>query len=403
MIRRILPLLTALWLQYAPMLARLEPFTAPLAHPFALLLRWLACGTAVTGAFHAVSGATGLKVTAVTGVVPDGDPINATNGVAFNVRFQISSSQYGIPKTYTYEDLPPGVTRVSSKPDTLQGKPTRSGDYFTTVIGWEKANASGFQAVFSVLISVHGIPPKITQHPVSQSADVGGTVTFSVAATGEEPLTYQWLMEDLEIDGTDPTLILKNVTADSAGRYRVRVDSPAGSTFSDFATLSVKPVVAPPSILSQTGDLTLYLGETARLSVTVASGVGDPAPSVIWLKDDVALPGVSGTSLLLGPATTNSAGLYRAKVSGIGGVTLSTPIQVSVIARPVLAPAWDVTGLRVGFPAISGRDYTLEVQSAVGDAWSARQTLHPATDRVDVTEPFAGSGQFFRVRVIPLP
>ncbi len=385
------------------MLVRLEPLTAALAHPFALLLRWLACGTAVTGAFHAVSGATGLRVTAVTGVVPDGDPINATNGVAFNVRFQISSSQYGIPKTYTYQDLPPGVTRVSSKPDTLQGKPTRSGDYFTSITGWQNANATGFQADFTVLISVHGIPPKITQQPASQTADAGGTVTFTAAATGEEPLTYQWLMEDLEIDGTAPALALKNVTADSAGRYRVRVDSPAGSTFSNFATLTVKPVMAPPTILSQTGDLTLYLGETAHLTVTLASGAGDPAPTVSWLKEDVALPGVSGVSLLVGPVTPNSAGLYRAKVSGLGGVALSTPMKVTVISRPTVAAVWDVSGLRVGFPAIAGREFALEAQSTVGAAWSTRQTLHPVTDRVDLTLPFAGSSQFFRVRITPLP
>lgn len=341
--------MTALWLQFAPMLVRLEPVAAPFLQPVVMLLRWLAAGTAVTGAFHAVSGATGLTITGSSGSIPSTSAIPATNGASFTVRFQINSSQYGIPKTYTYVDLPPGITRVSAKPDTLQGKPTRSGDYFVTVRGWEKANASGFTAEFSVLISVHGIAPVITQQPTNQTANVGDTVTFKVAATGEAPLSYQWLYEDLEINATEPTLTLANITTDLAGRYRVRVDSPAGPTFSEFATLTV---VAPPpaQITQEPVDAVAFEGGPASFEV-VATGA-EPL-TYAWLKDGFELGGDAiGARLQLGPIAANDAGEYQVRITNPGGDVFSRKVQLTVqpLVSPTLSSQPTSQRVKVGSP-----------------------------------------------------
>lgn len=396
-------MVTAFWLQLAPMLVRLEAVTAPLAHPMAILLRWIACGTAVSGAFHAVSGATGLTVTAPTGVLPKSDPIVAAKGAGLSVRFQISSSQYGIAKAYTYRSLPAGLARVASKTDTVQGTPTASGQFVATVIGWEKSNASGHSAEFTVVFKIQGQPPVITQQPTGQTAEVGADVSFGVTATGEAPLTYRWLFEDLEINATTPTLKLVGVTAANAGRYRVRVNSAAGATFSDYATLTVKPVVQPPTLLSQSTDMTVYPGETVRLRVVVAGGVASETPVVTWQKDGVSLAGLVGPTVLLDPVDGSSSGEYLARVQGVGGIIFSAPIRISVAALPVVASAPDPAGIQILFPSVPGREYVLEGRSALDAPWNARRVLRPLSLTTEVQEAAAVDAQFFRLLVSPLP
>jgi hypothetical protein len=60
--------------------------------------------------------------------------------------------------------------------------------------------------------------PEITQDPAPQTVDFGGTVTFTGAAAGATPLTYQWyygttpLTNGTGVSGaTSTTLTLTNV------------------------------------------------------------------------------------------------------------------------------------------------------------------------------------------------
>jgi hypothetical protein len=218
-------------------------------------------------------------------------------------KFVINSSKHGFAKAYTFENLPAGLRKAGA--DTVQGTPTVSGIVAARVIGWEKANASGNSARFDIQFDIQGAPPVITLQPISQTVDVGANVTFSVAATGEAPLTYQWFREDLEIAGTQPTLTLTGVTAGQAARYRARVNSPAGATFSDFATLTVNTVF-PPTITTQPIDVTVIEGGSVAFSVE-ATGVGPF--SFAWTKNGVAVsPGGTGQVLPLNPVRPADAG-----------------------------------------------------------------------------------------------
>lgn len=332
--RKFFPLITALWLQVAPMLVRLEPVTAALARPLAVLLRWMAGGTAVSGAFHAVSGATGLTVTGPTGVIPNGEPIVANRGVAYSgVTFKINSSQYGIPKAYTFLNLPLGFKKSGAA--TIQGIPTKSGSFATRVTGWQNANATGNSASFDVEFVIQGSPPVITVQPVSQTVNAGAEVTFSVTATGEAPLTYQWFWEDLEIAGMQSTLFLSGVTSDQAGGYRVRVNSPAGPTFSEFASLTVVSLVKPV-ITQQPSGQTVDVGADVVLTV-VASGT-DPL-SYAWLKGGLEIGGTAtNATLSLSSAGVLDTGDYQVRITNAAGEILSEVAQVNVQV-PVMPPS----------------------------------------------------------------
>lgn len=85
------------------------------------------------------------------------------------------------------------------------------------------------------------IPPSITLQPISQTAVIeSNSVTFTVSATGSDPLTYQWSKDGSPLVGqTNLTLTLLNVTTNDNGLYTARAINAFGFADSDPATLAV--------------------------------------------------------------------------------------------------------------------------------------------------------------------
>lgn len=83
--------------------------------------------------------------------------------------------------------------------------------------------------------------PVITQ-PQSLLVYWGRTATFSTVATGNGPLSYQWRKDGQPIAwGTNAALTITNAQAGDAGSYQVVVSNPAGTVYSQLATLTVNP------------------------------------------------------------------------------------------------------------------------------------------------------------------
>jgi len=89
--------------------------------------------------------------------------------------------------------------------------------------------------------------PTITTQPTNQAVVMDTDVTFSVVATGTEPLTYQWLLNGTNIlaDGgritgsTSSSLTISNVQVRDAGGYLVVVSNAIGSATSQVAVLRI--------------------------------------------------------------------------------------------------------------------------------------------------------------------
>ena len=93
-------------------------------------------------------------------------------------------------------------------------------------------------------------PPQVTSQPTNQNNVLPGkSVTFSVQATGTEPLGYQWQWKQFrkkgEKDGWQnlsdegSTFKVEDVQASNAGYYRCVVSNSAGSETSQRASLTV--------------------------------------------------------------------------------------------------------------------------------------------------------------------
>ena len=111
------------------------------------------------------------------------------------------------------------------------------------------------------------VAPAIAGQPSSETAPAGSTVSFSVNATGSQPLSYQWFVNASNLPAaTNATLVLTNVPANLSGNlYSVLVTNLEGSTNSSNALLTVLGPGAcdpPPS-----GLVSWWPGEHSGLDI----------------------------------------------------------------------------------------------------------------------------------------
>src|SRR5437016_4884926 len=81
--------------------------------------------------------------------------------------------------------------------------------------------------------------PTIMTPPMSVTVEVGQTATFTVAASGNGSITYQWLRDGQLIAGANTTTFVTGSTAitDNGASFQVSVTNEAGSITSEAAIL----------------------------------------------------------------------------------------------------------------------------------------------------------------------
>lgn len=113
----------------------------------------------------------------------------------------------------------------------------------------EAANSVGSVASNTATITVQTftVAPTITTQPASLFVFEGSGATFSVAASGTAPLSYQWRRNGVDLSGANGTsYTLANAQlADSGASFSVLVSNSAGSATSNGALLTVYPAPTP--------------------------------------------------------------------------------------------------------------------------------------------------------------
>ncbi|HEY9063504.1 MAG TPA: DUF3500 domain-containing protein [Burkholderiaceae bacterium] len=90
--------------------------------------------------------------------------------------------------------------------------------------------------------------PTITTQPSSQSVASGSSVTFTVVASGDGTLSYQWRKGGTAISSaTASSYTISSVSSSDAGSYDVVVSNSAGSVTSSTATLTVTTTTSSSS------------------------------------------------------------------------------------------------------------------------------------------------------------
>jgi hypothetical protein len=166
-------------------------------------------------------------------------PTNITEYATFSTTF--SATIGGVPPVSVQWYKQPGTLLTGKTNLTLSFTSLSvgdSGNYYLIASNTQTAvSAQSPDATLNVL-PVAG--PSITLDPVSQSAFVYQTVTFTGAAAGTPPLSYQWKFNGSPIAGaTNSAFTLNNAQNASAGNYQLAVTNPYGSTNTAMASLTV--------------------------------------------------------------------------------------------------------------------------------------------------------------------
>ena len=297
------------------------------------------------GAVHSLAGATTLSATTVS-------PASATVGTAKTIAFSVLGTQSPASSWTIGGSVPPGmsfkggatigIVNITSGFRTMSGTPTLAGSYLLSLKAWENTGGKGnVSPTFSYTINVSGAvvtAPSIVTQPVSQTATVGGGVTFSSAASGTPTPTYQWQKNGATIVGeTGASLVLSNVQTGAAGGYAVVATNTVGTATSNAATLTVNFASVAPAITTQPSNQTATVGQTITFTF-VASGT--PAPTYQWQKNGAAIAGETGASLVLSNVQTGAAGSYSVVATNSAGTATSNAATLTVnvaSAAPAIA------------------------------------------------------------------
>ena len=131
--------------------------------------------------------------------------------------------------------------------------------------------SSDVQMFYAVLVGgqapLRGFAPAITNQPVDETVTASQTATFSVGASGTDPLSYQWYFNTntLLSGAASSSLEIADAQSSDAGGYSVVVTNAYGAVTSVVATLTVTG--GAPVILTQPADQTIMVGQDATFTV----------------------------------------------------------------------------------------------------------------------------------------
>ena len=223
------------------------------------------------------------------------------------------------------------------------------------------------------------VAPAITTQPSSQTILSGKTATFSVAATGTAPFTYQWSKSGVAISGATSSTYTTPAETSSA-QFSVKVSNSAGTATSNTATLTV---TASTLILNSStsalsfGSVNVSASSTQNVTLTNAGNSVITISNVTVSGAGFNATGASGVILNPGQTTTVSATFTPAAAGSVtGSVTVASnasnsPDSISMTGTGVaavnhsVALSWTpgansmtITGYNTYAATISGGPYT---------------------------------------------
>jgi hypothetical protein len=280
---------------------------------------------------------------------------------------------------------------------TITGAQTNNSDIYAVVI----TNSLGSVTSSNAVLTVTNVPPAITVQPTNQTVEVGATATLAVTATGTEPLSYQWWLNEtnLLVDGgqiegaTSNVLTISNVQLTNNGNYTVIVTNVAGSVTSSNAVLTVTNV--PPAIVVQPTNQTVGVGSTVILAVTAT---GTEPLSYQWqvdgtnlLVDGGQIEGAISNVLTISNVQLTNNGNYTVIVTNVAGSVISSN-AVLTVALPLNFGSIIASGDSGGGFILSG---TGGVTNGTYYVLTSSNLLLPLTNWTSIaTDQFDSAGNF---------
>ena len=278
--------------------------------------------------------------------------LTLTNAGTGTISWTLANPALWLTASPTSGTLAPGATALVTASLNAAAGNLEVGTYTNTVWFTNLADSAaiGRQYTLSVLA-----PPAITNQPSSQAVPFGATAVFSVAASGAQPLFYQWwadgtsLTDGGNISGSATSILtINNVSPASVGSYSVTVSNTVLTVASQAASLSITP--SAPVIFQQPASQTMPPGTAVWFTV---GAYGDP-PSYQWTFDGTNLPGATGATLVLTNIQINLSGIYAVAITNAQGGSLSSNAILTVVPGFMGVATFDEFNLQAGYwPALT--------------------------------------------------
>ncbi len=229
-------------------------------------------------------------------------------------------------------------------------------------------------------------PPLITSQPVSKTNATGGTVSFSVGASGTAPLSCLWqagppggpytnLVNGGQISGANTNILtITGVTANWALAYQVIVTNSYGAVTS--APPAILTVLDLPIITVSPASQAVVAGSPVSFGVN-ASGTGpfgyqwqaNGGTGFTNLLNGGLVSGANSNVLSIASVTTNWALAYQVIVTNYFGAVTSSPAAMLTVTTisPVTNVLIDVNFVTAGATTQTG----VAVLGFSNDVWNA--------------------------------
>ncbi|HSW43996.1 MAG TPA: immunoglobulin domain-containing protein, partial [Phycisphaerae bacterium] len=223
----------------------------------------------------------------------------------------------------------------------------------------------------------------ITTHPSNQTVTTGGTASFTVAASGTAPLTYQWQKNSVNVTNgghysgcTTATLTVSSCDSNDAASYRCVVTNTCGNATSNQATLTVNPPSTTFIVESRSGgqnyasysETGTWANSTSKSTATgCTAGIGHRY-AVIGSSAGKAIfnftPAAGGTYEVFTTncTTTNSGNPMVHRVFHAGGSGIVSVCQ-NTTCNPNAVNVWYSLGQ---YTLNGGTAYKVELDAATG-------------------------------------
>jgi len=360
-------------------------------------------GASISGGYGGSTGSAVVTITvnpAATAPTITTQPANQTVTAGQTATFSVVASGTGL--SYQWRKNGTNISGATSSSYTTPATATTdSGSTFSVAV----SNAGGSVTSNNATLTVNAaaVVPSITSQPASPTVTAGQTASFSVAANGTAPLSYQWRKNGTNISGATSSSYTTpaTATADSGSTFSVVVTNSAGSATSNNATLTVNAAAVAPSITAQPASQTVTAGQTATFSV---SANGTAPLSYQWRKNGTNISGATSSSYTTpATATTDSGSTFSVVVTNSAGSATSNNAVLNVNAAAV-APS--ITTQPGNQSVTAGQTATFSV-SATGTApmsyqWRKNGTSISGATASSYTTPatsMTDSGSTFSVSI----
>jgi hypothetical protein len=198
--------------------------------------------------------------------------------------------------------------------------------------------------------------PVIAQQPVSATVTIGQTATFTVSATSNSTVSYQWQKNGTNISGATGASYTTPATTsgDSGEKFDVVVTNQYGSTTSAMVTLTVNPTATLQSIAvaPASPSPSVSVGGTQQFTATGTysdSSTKNITASVTWASSNAGVATIgASTGLATGIAagTTQITAMLGNVVSPNDALTVTT-----TVSNPSDVPTYHNDNMRSGVNA----------------------------------------------------